>query len=75
MNFRQGEIWYANLNPIKGSEQAGQRPRIYNKKTIERCIFSPILGVPKKTSWRIFIPFEIRFSDKNCCLIYFKDVF
>lgn len=22
----QGEIWYANLNPIKGSEQAGHRP-------------------------------------------------
>lgn len=25
-NFKQGEIWYANLNPIKGSEQAGHRP-------------------------------------------------
>lgn len=24
--MRQGEIWYANLNPIKGSEQAGLRP-------------------------------------------------
>ena len=22
----QGEIWYANLNPRKGSEQAGHRP-------------------------------------------------
>lgn len=22
----QGEIWFANLNPIKGSEQAGHRP-------------------------------------------------
>ena len=22
----QGEIWYANLNPTKGSEQAGHRP-------------------------------------------------
>ena len=22
----QGEIWYANLSPIKGSEQAGLRP-------------------------------------------------
>ena len=22
----QGEIWYANLNPSKGSEQAGHRP-------------------------------------------------
>jgi mRNA interferase MazF len=24
--MRQGEIWYANLNPSKGSEQAGLRP-------------------------------------------------
>ena len=24
--INQGEIWYANLNPIKGSEQAGHRP-------------------------------------------------
>jgi mRNA interferase MazF len=24
--MRQAEIWYANLNPTKGSEQAGMRP-------------------------------------------------
>jgi len=24
--MRQGEIWSANLNPAKGSEQAGRRP-------------------------------------------------
>lgn len=24
--MKQGEIWYSNLNPIKGSEQAGHRP-------------------------------------------------
>jgi mRNA interferase MazF len=24
--MKQGEIWYANLNPIKGQEQAGIRP-------------------------------------------------
>jgi mRNA interferase MazF len=24
--MRQGEIWYADLNPTKGSEQAGLRP-------------------------------------------------
>lgn len=24
--MKQGEIWYANLNPIQGSEQAGIRP-------------------------------------------------
>ena len=24
--MQQGEIWYANLNPIKGQEQPGHRP-------------------------------------------------
>ncbi len=24
--MRQGEIWYADLNPTEGSEQAGKRP-------------------------------------------------
>lgn len=24
--MRQGEIWFANLNPTKGSEQSGTRP-------------------------------------------------
>ena len=24
--MKQGEIWYANLNPVEGSEQAGNRP-------------------------------------------------
>lgn len=26
--MRQGEIWFANLNPIRGSEQAGYRPMV-----------------------------------------------
>lgn len=24
--MKQGEIWFANLNPVKGSDQSGQRP-------------------------------------------------
>lgn len=26
MTARRGEVWYANLNPVQGSEQAGVRP-------------------------------------------------
>lgn len=26
MKVRQGDIWYAQLNPVKGSEQGGRRP-------------------------------------------------
>ena len=28
MRIRQREIWYAQLNPVKGSEQGGKRPVI-----------------------------------------------
>jgi len=26
MEIKKGEIWYANLDPVKGSEQGGYRP-------------------------------------------------
>ncbi|MBA7533464.1 hypothetical protein ES705_25704 [subsurface metagenome] len=28
MTMRRGEIWLANLNPTRGSEQAGIRPML-----------------------------------------------
>ena len=26
--MKQGEVWHTNLNPIKGSDQAGLRPEV-----------------------------------------------
>lgn len=37
MTVKRGEIWLADLNPIKGSEQAGIRPvLIFQNDTISR---------------------------------------
>jgi len=47
--MKQGEIWMANLDPIKGSEQAGFRPilvfsgNLFNKHT------PLIIGLPLST--------------------------
>ena len=45
----QGEIWYANLNPIKGSEQAGHRPvliisgnMLNNTSLISKCVMKKL---------------------------------
>ncbi len=33
MNASRGEVWLADLNPTKGSEQAGVRPWLFFKIT------------------------------------------
>lgn len=47
--MRQGEIWYANLNPTRGSEQAGTRPVVIVSgntlnETLPIVIVLPITG-------------------------------
>ncbi len=45
--MNQGEIWYADLNPVKGSKQAGFRPVL---------IVSGNLKYPPRVQnpWRVF---------------------
>lgn len=51
--MKQGEIWYADLNPIKGSEQAGYRPvviisgNLLNENT-PLCIVCPLTSKIKR---------------------------
>ncbi len=47
MTARRGEIWYANLNPVQGSEQAGIRPVLVFQND----------NVNKATSTTLVIPF------------------
>jgi len=52
MMVRRGEIWLANLNPIRGSEQAGTRPvLIFQNDTINRFT-STFLSIPLTTNLR-----------------------
>jgi mRNA interferase MazF len=52
MTVNRGEIWLANLNPIRGSEQAGTRPvLIFQNDRINRFT-STFLSIPLTTNLR-----------------------
>lgn len=47
--MRQGEIWYANLNPTKGSEQAGLRPVVVVSGNLLNQHLNIVIVVPLTT--------------------------
>ena len=52
MTVRRGEIWLADLNPTRGSEQAGTRPvLIFQNNSINRFT-STVLTIPLTTNLR-----------------------
>ncbi len=50
--MRRGEIWMVNLNPTKGSEQAGIRPVIIYQTDIINNFTSTFLSIPLTTNLR-----------------------
>jgi mRNA interferase MazF len=47
--MKQGEIWYANLNPTKGSEQAGMRPVVVLSGNLLNEYLNIVIVVPLTT--------------------------
>lgn len=47
--MKQGEIWYANLNPTEGSEQTGIRPVVILSGNLMNDNFSLVVVVPLTT--------------------------
>lgn len=47
--MRQGEIWYANLNPSKGSEQAGFMPVVIISGNLLNQYLNVVIVVPLTT--------------------------
>lgn len=64
MQIRRGEIYYANLEPVVGSEQGGERPvLIVQNDTGNR--FSPttiIAPITSRTTKKALFPTHIRIS-------------
>jgi mRNA interferase MazF len=58
-NLRRGEVWKANLDPIKGHEQAGERPVLiisddsFNKGPADLVIALPITSKLKPIPTRV----------------------
>ena len=52
MTARRGEIWYATLNPVQGSEQAGVRPvLIFQNDKINKATTTTLV-IPLTTNLR-----------------------
>ena len=47
--MKQGEIWYTNLNPIEGSEQAGFRPVVIISGNLLNQYANVVICVPLTT--------------------------
>lgn len=47
--MRQGEIWNADLNPTKGSEQAGSRPVVIVSGNLLNQHLNVVIAVPLTT--------------------------
>lgn len=47
--MKQGEIWYADLNPTKGSEQAGLRPVLITSGNLLNEHLSIVIVMPLTT--------------------------
>ena len=59
----RGEIWFANLNPTRGSEQAGIRPVVVFQANTLNKFTTTVLAIPLTTNLRraslpacVFIP-------------------
>lgn len=52
MNIRRGEIWLADLNPTRGSEQAGTRPVIVFQNDLINRFTTTVLAIPLTTNLR-----------------------
>lgn len=47
--MKQGEIWYASLDPIKGSEQAGYRPVVILSGNLLNKYLQVVITAPLTT--------------------------
>jgi mRNA interferase MazF len=52
MTTKRGEIWLADLNPTRGSEQAGTRPVLIFQHDIVSKYTTTILAIPLTTNLR-----------------------
>ena len=52
MTVQRGDIWLANLNPIRGSEQAGIRPVLVFQNDAINRFTTTVLAIPLTTNMR-----------------------
>lgn len=50
MTVKRGEVWLADLNPTRGSEQAGTRPVVIFQNNIINKFTTTVLAIPLTTN-------------------------
>lgn len=66
MTVRRGEIWLADLNPIRGSEQAGVRPVLVFQNDVINAFTTTVLSTPLTTNLRrAALPSCVRVAKKE----------
>ncbi len=63
MIVKRGEVWWADLNPTRGSEQAGTRPVVIFQNDFVNRFTTTVISIPLTTNLRraslpscLFIP-------------------
>ena len=59
MNIKRGDIYYADLSPVVGSEQSGTRPILIIQNDIGNKFSPTIIGVPITSKAKINLPTHI----------------
>lgn len=52
MKVARGEVWLADLNPTRGSEQSGSRPVLIVQNDVINAFTSTLLAIPLTTNLR-----------------------
>ena len=52
MTIKRGEVWFADLNPIRGSEQAGIRPVLIFQNDTINTFSTTVVTIPFTTNLR-----------------------
>jgi mRNA interferase MazF len=52
MTIKRGEVWLADLNPIRGSEQAGIRPVLIFQNNTINTFTTTVVTIPFTTNLR-----------------------
>lgn len=62
-NYRRGDIYYANLNPFKGSEQGGRRPVLVLQNNDGNIYCPTLIIAPMTTQFKkINLPTHVSFE-------------
>jgi mRNA interferase MazF len=52
MTFHRGEVWLADLDPVRGSEQAGRRPVLVMQTNAINPFTTTVIAIPFTTNLR-----------------------